>query len=210
MTDEVLETIAAYPHLGKQIHLPLQSGDDKVLIRMNRNYRLDDYRAVVASIRRILPTATLFTDIIVGFCGETEAQFEATRAAMREFRYNMAYVAAYSPRPGAASSRWSDDVPHDEKKRRLHELSEELKLTSAAANQALVGATVRVLVTEPDRKPGFMSGRTEGRVPVRLPAARAHAPGRLLDMRVTRASALSIEGEAALPLPREAALATLP
>jgi tRNA-2-methylthio-N6-dimethylallyladenosine synthase len=210
MTDEVLETIAACPHLGKQIHLPLQSGDDKVLIRMNRTYRLEGYRAVVESIRRILPTATLFTDIIVGFCGETEAQFQATRAAMREFRYNMAYIAAYSPRPGAASSRWGDDVPHEEKKRRLHELSEELKLTSGAANKAMVGSTVRVLVTEPDRRPGFVSGRTEGRIPVRLPALRGHVPGRLLDMRVTSASALSIEGEAAAPLAREAALAVRP
>jgi len=188
MTEEVIATIAAYPHLGRQIHLPLQSGDDKVLIRMNRNYRLDDYRGVVETIRRALPSATLFTDIIVGFCGETEAQFQATRDAMREFRYNMAYIAAYSPRPGAASSRWADDVPHEEKKRRLHELSEELKVTAAAANRALIGSDVRVLVTEPDRKPGFVSGRTEGRIPVRLPDAGRLTPGSLLDMRVTRAS----------------------
>jgi tRNA-2-methylthio-N6-dimethylallyladenosine synthase len=209
MTDEVLDTIAAYPHLGKQIHLPLQSGDDKVLIRMNRSYRLEDYRRVVEAIRRILPGATLFTDIIVGFCGETDAQFEATRAAMREFRYNMAYVAAYSPRPGAASSRWADDVGHEEKKRRLHELSEELKVTSAAANRALVGSTLRALVTGPDRKPGFLAGRTEGRIPARLPAADGLAPGSLLDLRVTRASALSIEGEAAGSRAREAAVAGL-
>jgi tRNA-2-methylthio-N6-dimethylallyladenosine synthase len=205
----VLETIAAYPHLGKQIHLPLQSGDDKVLIRMNRSYRLEDYRRVVESIRRILPGATLFTDIIVGFCGETEEQFEATRAAMREFRYNMAYIAAYSPRPGAASSRWADDVSGEEKKRRLHELSEELKATSTAANRALVGSTVRALVTGPDRKRGFLAARTEGRIPARLPAVAGLAPGGMVTLRVSRAAALSLEGEEAAGA-REAALAVRP
>ncbi len=198
MSEEVLQTIAAFPSLGKQIHLPLQSGDDEVLERMNRGYRLEDYRRVVESIRRILPAATLFTDIIVGFCGESEAQFEATRAAMREFRYNMAYIAAYSPRPGALSSRWSDDVPHEEKQRRLHELSEELKRTSRAANQSLVGSTLRVLVTGRARKPGYAAGHTEGRIPVRLPAVPAASAGSLLDVRVTAAAALSIEGEAVL------------
>ncbi len=98
MTEEVIQTVAEYPCLAKQIHLPLQSGDDKVLIRMNRNYRVDEYRAVVQSIRALLPGATLFTDIIVGFTGETEEQFENTRKAMREFQYNMAFVAMYSPR----------------------------------------------------------------------------------------------------------------
>jgi len=78
MTDDVLETIAEYPTLARQIHLPIQSGDDKVLIRMNRNYRLAGYRRVVESIRKILPDATLFTDIIVGFSGETEDQFQRT------------------------------------------------------------------------------------------------------------------------------------
>jgi tRNA-2-methylthio-N6-dimethylallyladenosine synthase len=92
-------------------------------------------------------------------------------------------------------------VRHEEKKRRLAELSEELKATAHAANRALVGSTLRVLVTGPDRRPGFVAGRTEGRIPVRLPAERRTAPGALLDLRVTGAQALSIEGEA-----REAAL----
>ena len=98
MTTEALKVIAEYPCLAKQIHLPLQSGDDKILIRMNRNYMLEQYRDTVRTIREILPSSTLFTDIIVGFSGETEGQFENTRAAMREFAYNMAYVAMYSPR----------------------------------------------------------------------------------------------------------------
>ena len=195
MTDDVLETIASYPTIGKQIHLPIQSGDDKVLIRMNRNYRVSGYRRVVESIRRILPDATLFTDIIVGFSGETDEQFERTRAAMEEFQYNMAYIAMYSPRPGAASSRWSDDVPQDEKKRRLHVLSDLLQETSLAYNRGLIGRTLPVLVDGYDRQPGYLSAKTEGRIPVRIPDPGGELIGSFARIRVTDARPLSIFGE---------------
>jgi len=197
MTDEVLEVIAAYPCLANQIHLPIQSGDDKVLIRMNRNYRMDGYRRVVQSIRRILPEATLFTDIIVGFTGETEEQFERTRQAMDEFRYNMAYIAAYSPRPGATSSRWADDVSQDEKKRRLHVLSEQLQKDSHALNTALVGKTVRVLVDGKDRKEGFLSGKTEGKLIVRFRSDDTSLIGQFVNVKLTHAATLSLTGELA-------------
>jgi tRNA-2-methylthio-N6-dimethylallyladenosine synthase len=197
MTMEALQTIAEYPSLAKQIHLPLQSGDDKILIRMNRNYMLDQYRDTVGSIRGILPSATLFTDIIVGFSGETESQFEATRAAMREFAYNMAYVAMYSPRPGAASWHWPDDVPHEEKNRRLHTLSEELVKSSSAYNKRMIGGIYKVLVEGPDRKSGYLSGKTEGRIIVRFPATDSALVGSFVQVRVTSAAALSVQGELA-------------
>ncbi|MFW5788562.1 MAG: MiaB/RimO family radical SAM methylthiotransferase, partial [Spirochaetota bacterium] len=152
MTDEVIDVIASYPVLARQIHLPVQSGDDRVLMRMNRNYRMSRYRSIVEKTRTTIPEATLFTDIIVGFTGETEEQFEATRGAMREFAYNMAYIAMYSPRPGAASARWDDDVPHEEKRRRLHELSGELQSSSLRYNEALAGSEVSLLVDGRDRK----------------------------------------------------------
>ena len=195
MTDKVLEAIAEFPTLAKQIHLPIQSGDDKVLIRMNRNYRVSGYRRVVQSIRRILPDATLFTDIIVGFSGETVEQFEGTRAAMEEFRYNMAFIAMYSPRPGAASARWHDDVAQDEKKRRLHELSAVLHRTSADYNRGLVGTTQRVLVDGYDRQPGYLSARTEGRIPVRIPDPGYPLVGSFTTVRITDSRPLSIFGE---------------
>jgi len=199
MTEEVIRAVARYPCLAKQIHLPLQSGDDKVLIRMNRNYRVDEYRAVVQSIRALLPEATLFTDIIVGFTGETEEQFENTRKAMREFQYSMAFVAQYSPRPGAASYRWPDDVPHEEKKRRLRELSEELRASALAWNRRMVGRSVAVLVDGRDRKPGWLSGRTEGRIPVRFPSADESLIGAIVDVTITETAPLSMEGELAIP-----------
>jgi tRNA-2-methylthio-N6-dimethylallyladenosine synthase len=205
MSEEVIRTVAEHPCLAKQIHLPLQSGDDKVLIRMNRNYRMDQYRAAAEKVRLHLPQATLFTDIIVGFTGETEEQFENTRRAMREFRYNMAYVAMYSPRPGAASYRWPDDVPHEEKKRRLHELSAELRESSLAWNQRMVGTCFRVLVEGPDRREGWLSGRTEGRIPVRFAGTDRSLVGTLVEVRITSAAALSVEGELMQPHGRSTA-----
>jgi tRNA-2-methylthio-N6-dimethylallyladenosine synthase len=194
MGDDVIQAVADYDCLANQIHLPLQSGDDKVLIRMNRGYRLSDYRRVVESIRTRIPDATLFTDIIVGFTGETEEQFERTRAAMREFQYNMAYIAIYSPRPGAASSRWQDDIPQPEKKRRLHELSRELQETSSRYNSSLVGTRVRVLVDGTDRKDGYLSGKTEGRLVVRFPSLDRALIGSFVELEITDCASLSLEG----------------
>ncbi len=194
MTDEVIEVIARYPVLGKQIHLPMQSGDDKVLIRMNRKHNMEKYRQIVHSIRRILPTATLFTDIIVGFTGETEDQFENTRHAMEEFQFNMSYTAMYSPRPGATSNRWDDDVPQEEKKRRLHILTEELRKHNRITNQIMVGKTVRVLVRGADRKPGFLSALTEGKLIVRFPEGDESLTGRFVNVQITSASDFSMEG----------------
>ena len=195
MTDEVLEVIAEYNHLARQIHLPIQSGDDKVLMRMNRNHSTGTYREIIESIRRILPEATLFTDIIVGFAGETEEQFERTRAAMEEFRYNMAYIAMYSPRPGAASARWEDDVPQDEKKRRHAELSEVLKRISYEYNRSLIGKEVDVLVEGRDRKPGHLTAKTEGRLIVRFPGDNEALIGNFARLRITDCAELSLTGE---------------
>jgi tRNA-2-methylthio-N6-dimethylallyladenosine synthase len=195
MSEESLRVIAGHQSLARQIHLPLQSGDDKVLVRMNRSYQMHDYRQTVARVREILPDATLFTDIIVGFSGETEEQFENTRRAMREFKYNIAYVAMYSPRPGAASAHWADDVPHEEKARRLRVLNEELARTSSEWNSRQIGRTVRLLVEGPDRRKGFLAGRTEGRIPVRFETTDASLVGRFVSVRISSAAPLSMEGK---------------
>jgi tRNA-2-methylthio-N6-dimethylallyladenosine synthase len=195
MTDEVIEVIAQYPVLAKQIHLPMQSGDDKVLIRMNRKHNMEKYRHIVQTIRRLIPHATLFTDIIVGFTSETEEQFENTRMAMEEFKFNMSYTAMYSPRPGATSHRWDDDVPHDEKKRRLHILTEELRKHNIPYNENLIGKTVRVLVRGADRKEGFLSALTEGKLIVRFASDDNNLIGRFADLRIVSASDFSLEGE---------------
>lgn len=195
MSDEVLETIAGYDCLAKQIHLPLQSGDDKILIRMNRKHSLEDYKRIISSIRRILPGATVFTDIIVGYTGETDEQFENTCRAMETIRFNMAYIAVYSPRPGAASARWDDDIPMPVKKKRLHLLTDELTVHSLQYNRNLVGKKLKVLVTGHDRKPGYLSGITEGRIVVRFFSQQLVLPGTFVWLQITSAASYSVEGE---------------
>ena len=194
MSDDVLQVISKYKCLAKQIHLPMQSGDDKVLIRMNRNHNLNDYRRIVQSIKKYLPAATVFTDIIVGFTGETDEQFENTRKAMEEFRFNMAYIARYSPRPGAASSRWDDDIPHAVKSSRLHNLSALLQQHSLQHNRSMIGNTYKVLVTGRDRKNEFWTGLTEGRIIVRFVSEKKNLEGTFADVTITSAAEFSTEG----------------
>jgi tRNA-2-methylthio-N6-dimethylallyladenosine synthase len=194
MTDEVIEVIAQYDCLAKQIHLPVQSGDDKVLMRMNRKHAMDKYRHIVHTIRALIPQATLFTDIIVGFTGESDEQFENTRKAMEEFKYNMAYIAQYSVRPGAASSRWEDDVPKEVKKQRYHILTEELTKHSLVYNEQLAGKTLEVLVRGNDRKAGFLTGYTEGKLVIRFASNDENLIGQIVEVKVESASPLSLEG----------------
>lgn len=195
MSDEVIEVISQYKCLGKQIHLPIQSGDDNMLQRMNRKHTLDDYRHIIQTIRRLLPEATIFTDIIVGFTGETEEEFENSRKAMEEFKYNMAYIAQYSVRPGAVASSWADDVPKAKKRKRYHILTDELMKHSLVYNQGLIGKTQKVLVTGYDRKNGFLTGHTEGKIVIRFQSRDKSLIGQIVTVKVTSATALSIEGD---------------
>jgi tRNA-2-methylthio-N6-dimethylallyladenosine synthase len=194
MTPEVIDTISAYKCLAKQIHLPLQSGDDKVLIRMNRKHNMERYREIVHYIREKIPEATLFTDIIVGFTGETNEQFLNTAAAMEEFRFNMAYIAQYSPRPGAAAYRWDDDVSRTEKKYRLNFLTEILARHSAEYNASFVGKKIRVLVTGRERKAGYLSGLTEGKINVRFASVQDGLIGKFVNLNIKSSTDFSMEG----------------
>jgi len=195
MTDEVIEVIAEYPNLAKQIHIPVQSGDDKVLIRMNRKYSIEDFRKIMNAIRRLLPEATVFTDIIVGFTGETDEQFENTRKIMDEFNFNMAYIAQYSVRPGSASSRWEDDVPVQVKKQRFHLLTEDLMRVSFENNKKMIGKTYRVLVRGKERNQKFLAGLTEGKINVRIPSTDDSLIGKIIDIKITSATEFSVAGE---------------
>ena len=195
MSGEVIDVIARYDCLAKQIHLPVQSGDDKVLIRMNRNHNMDRYREIVRQIREKLPGATLFTDIIVGFTGETDEQFENTRRIMEEFRFNMAYIAMYSPRPGATSSRWKDDIPPETKKQRLQILTDELIRHNRTFHKSLIGREFPVLVLGEDRKKGYLKALTEGRLIVRFPSTDPSLIGTFTRVRIETAADFSLEGE---------------
>ena len=194
MSDEVIEVISQYKCLAKQIHLPIQSGDNAMLDRMNRKHTIDDYRHIIHTIRRLIPEATIFTDIIVGFTGETEEEFENSRKAMEEFKYNMAYIAQYSVRPGAVASTWADDVPKATKKKRYHILTDELMKHSLVYNQGLVGKTLKVIVNGFDRNKSYLTGYTEGKIVIRFKSNDRNLIGKIVKVEVTSATPLSIEG----------------
>jgi tRNA-2-methylthio-N6-dimethylallyladenosine synthase len=127
MSDELIETIAQCKKISKEIHLPVQSGDDEILKKMNRGYTVKDYKNLIKKIRRVVPQAKISTDIIVGFPGETKKQFQNTVKLVKEIGFSQAYVAAYSPRAGTAAAKLKDDVPSWEKKRRKRSLLEMFK-----------------------------------------------------------------------------------
>lgn len=198
MTRDVIEAIADYDCLAKQIHLPVQSGDEKLLRRMNRNHNVEDYMKIVGDIRELLPTATIFTDIIVGFTGESDEQLENTAQLMLDVKFNMAYIAKYSPRVGARSARWEDDITPQQKSDRLARLTEVLKRTSFEHNEAMLGNTYEVLVERVDpRKEGALQARTEGKLPVRITDASADLVGTFQKVEITSASELSLTGKLA-------------
>ena len=195
MTREVIETIKKHRSLAKQIHLPLQSGDDEVLNRMNRKHGVERYAEVVQWIRELLPTATLFTDIIVGFSGETAEQFENTRKAVQRFNFNMAYTAIYSPRPGAAAFEWGDDISHIIKKRRYATLTADIAEVALNQTKKMLNTTVKMLVREKDRKNGYLSGHTEGRIVARFPSYDEKLIGQFVDVEIESVTPFSVEGK---------------
>ena len=195
MKYEVIDVISRYCCLARQIHLPLQSGDDEILRRMNRKHTVEDYRKIIQYIRHKLPEATLFTDIIVGFPGETDTQFENTRKALAEFQFNMAYIAIYSPRPGTVSTRWKDDIPMSVKKTRLHTLTDDLEKTALKWTKELLDREVTILVTGKDRKAEYLDGHTEGRINVRFHSPDISLIGRFVRVRITSVIPFSVEGK---------------
>ncbi|HEC34572.1 MAG TPA: tRNA (N6-isopentenyl adenosine(37)-C2)-methylthiotransferase MiaB [Chloroflexi bacterium] len=147
MTDDLLQAVATLPKVCEQIEVPVQTGDDQVLARMRRGYTADDYRRLIARIRRTIPDVAITTDVIVGFPGETEAQFRRTYDLLEEMRLDKAHIARYSPRPQTlAARRYRDDVPPEEKERRRKALDDLQARIVAEINTRLLDQTVEVLV----------------------------------------------------------------
>jgi tRNA-2-methylthio-N6-dimethylallyladenosine synthase len=146
LTDRLIEAMASCPSVCEHLHLPVQSGDDAVLRRMGRQYTVDAYRGLVDRLRAAIPDISLTTDVIVGFCGETDAQFEATVALLREIGYDQVFAAAFSPRPGTPAARLADDVPAAEKRRRLNALLAVQEVIGLERNQRWLGRETEVLV----------------------------------------------------------------
>ena len=146
LSDRLIAALGDCPSVCEHLHLPVQSGDDAVLRRMGRQYTIDHYRERLDRIREAVPGITISTDVIVGFCGETEEQFERTVALLKDVRYDQVFAAAYSPRPGTPATKLADDVPPDVKRRRLNELLAVQERIGLERNRAWIGREVDVLV----------------------------------------------------------------
>jgi tRNA-2-methylthio-N6-dimethylallyladenosine synthase len=146
--ERLIAAIAECPSVCEHLHLPVQSGDDAVLHRMGRQYSVESYLGLVERLRAAAPGISLTTDVIVGFCGETEAQFERTLELLRTVRFDQVFAAAFSPRPGTPAARLPDDVPPGEKRRRLQTLLDLQEQIGLELNEAWVGRATEVLVDE--------------------------------------------------------------
>lgn len=153
MTDDVLEMMAKYENICPYIHLPVQSGNSNVLERMNRGYSREWYLDRIAAIKRIIPDCAISTDIITGFCGETEEEHQETVSLMKEVAYDFAYMFKYSERPKTLAERkFTDDIPDDVKGRRLEEIIALQLENSAASHKNQVGKIAKVLVEGPSKR----------------------------------------------------------
>ena len=197
MSDVTLRVIAEVPNVCRHIHLPIQSGSDKVLKLMNRKYTVEWYLSRVKAIRELVPDCGLSTDIFVGYHGETEADHEESLRIMREVGYDSAFMFKYSERPGTyASKHLPDDVPEDVKIRRLNELIMVQNENSARANHAEVGNVREVLVEGPSKRSREqLCGRTEQNKMVVFDKGNHHI-GEYVKVRITGSTSATLFGEA--------------
>jgi len=196
MTDKFIEAICNLPKVCKSFHVPLQSGSDRILKAMHRNYTSGEYRERIAAITSRCPQACFSTDVIVGFPGETEEDFLLTRQLMEDVGFDMAYIFRYSQREGTYAAReLPDDVPEEVKHARNQLLLEDLERRSNAHNQTYIGQTVEVLVEGVSKRNGDRwTGRSDANKTVNFLPDSDCRPGLLLPIRIERATPNSLFG----------------
>jgi len=192
LSAELIRVMANGRHIAPHLHLALQSGDDVILKAMNRRYTAKKFLALVNRFRRARPDIAISTDIIVGFPGESKKQFLNTAKLMRQCRFDMAYLARYSPRPQTAAAKLKDNVPQAEKKRREEELNDILKQTALANNQKYLGRVEAILVD------GYKAGKCYGRTASGKVVAFGGPKkliGQTVKVKITSAKSFSLAGE---------------
>lgn len=197
--DELIQTLASLKTICPYIHMPVQSGDDETLRRMNRNYRVEEYKTIMRKIQNAIPGCAISTDIIVGFCGETKEEFQNTYNMYKEMEWDICYVSKYSPRKGTYSERkLHDDVPAKTKTARWRKINDELLVPIAAKKHAaFLGKTVEVLVEQCAAKRSTIfkcSGRTPESKEVFFKST-TPVLGKLVQVKITKAQSLCLEGE---------------
>ena len=194
-SDTLVEAYRDIPELVSHVHLPIQSGSDRVLAMMKRGHTTLEYKSKIRRLRAARPDIHLSTDLIVGFPGETDRDFEATLDLAREVDYDISFSFIYSPRPGTPAASLPDPTPMEVKKHRLAILQDQLRRQAAAHAEAMVGTTRTALVTGPSKlDPGQLQGRTEDNRVVNFRAGQEHI-GELVPVSITEALPNSLRGE---------------
>jgi tRNA-2-methylthio-N6-dimethylallyladenosine synthase len=202
MSDDLIQALVDCEKVCKYVHLPAQAGDNEVLKNMNRNYTIEHYKKLIKKIRKKIPGVAISTDIIVGFPGESEEQFQNTVKLFKELNYDLAYIAQYSPRYGTKAAKMKDDVPQAEKKLRNAILEQILRETALENNKKYIGKEVEILVDDKDRK-GLWQGKTETYKNVRiknhkspdLPSGSKIKRGDFVKVKITSADVFGLEAK---------------
>ncbi len=191
--DDLLFAIRDLSRVCEHLHLPFQSGDDLILKQMRRRYTRDQYRAIIARARELIPDLSVSTDVIVGYPGETEEQFHRTLELLEEIQFDVVHIQGFSPRPRTTAGRQVDDVPPHEKKRRINVLLDSQRRIAEAANQRWLDRNVEVLIEKVDA--GAVSGRTRQNKVVVADAPLGAEVGTVRRVRVTAATAWQLKGQ---------------
>lgn len=193
-TDEMIDVIGKYPNIMPYVHLPLQSGSSKILKRMNRRYTKESYLELANKLKKRVPNLSLSTDIIVGFPGETDEDFEETLEIVKELKYDGAFSFIYSPRENTPAAVFKDQVPEEVARRRLQILNKELNKGFLESNQKLLGKTLKVLVNDKGSKDGYLYGYTMQNKLVNFKGNEGLI-GSIVDVEITEAKTWSLDGK---------------
>ncbi|OPZ99803.1 MAG: (Dimethylallyl)adenosine tRNA methylthiotransferase MiaB [Bacteroidetes bacterium ADurb.Bin408] len=196
MSDALIHTIAALPNICKSVHLPVQSGSTAILNRMHRKYTREAYLERIQTIRKHIPEASITTDIITGFCGETEEDHQTTLSLMETVSFDYAFMFKYSQRPGTQAAKlYADDIPEEVKAKRLQEIIDLQNKLSLKSNRNDIGKIFEVLAEGPSkRSQDYFSGRNSQNKMVIFPA-RNTKPGDYVNVKVTHCTSASLKGE---------------
>ena len=196
-TERLIKACQELPKVCEHFHIPFQSGDNEILKAMKRGYTIEKYRQIIDKIRHYMPDASISGDVIVGFPGETEAQFENTLQLVEEIGFDLLNTAAYSPRPGTPAALWEDQLSEEVKSDRLQRLNHLVSITAMKRSERYLGRIEEILVEEQNTKdPTQVMGRTTGNRLTFFPGNIEQLKGKLVKVKITEIRAFSLTGEA--------------
>jgi tRNA-2-methylthio-N6-dimethylallyladenosine synthase len=194
-SDSLIQAYAEVPELVNHLHLPVQSGSDRILAAMKRGHMAAEYKSKIRKLRKIRPDISMSSDFIIGFPGESEADFDATMQLIEDIGFDHCFSFIYSARPGTPAASLPDDVSIEVKKQRLHKLQRRISEMASEISQQMLGTTQRILVERPSKKdPKQMAGRTENNRVVNFDGHR-RLIGQFVDVKITLAYPNSLQGE---------------